>query len=598
MLRIVTLMSLAVLAVSAFPCPAAAGGAEFPAGGARGIGRGSSNFARADDPMLMARNPALLADLWDNMAFAGANFVLADSCFQATGSFANPFGYRLSGDDVVNFGDGPLFVNAPEGATDVNGTPLKRIGDEPLPNVCYNGPVPIIPHIALSMKLSPRLGIGLGFLPPDLAALSQWGERDGTVATADGQRATPTRWFRAHQNTSYFSALGAVGYRLADWLTIGAGFQWALVVYSATSFSRINQFLNSSNDVRSQAFGRDLFIPGLIASVQITPIDALDIAIGYKWSDRVESVAKVDAETGAFGAGQPFPWKDAQGGMHVAETNLLTTTPNIRGNVSAPPIWVPQLSFGVRFADRLVPRASVAKLSSTHAAAGSTVEDSMQTERWDIEANAIMYFNSVSDFRKFSNPGRLATLVGVSATGDMVPTNVLVGACTQFEDNDPMKKCLQSESPAFLHGKDHVSLRLGGDYNVFPGVFTVRAGVSYETDGAEPQYVDITNYMLGRMGIHVGATLRIARKTDLSVGYVHFIQKDVRLTPNLPNNAPLPRVIQENPDKYHLVQGDNDGAAGFPITDSSDPAEGPLFANAGSYYYHLDVISVDFAQHF
>jgi long-subunit fatty acid transport protein len=220
----------------------------------------------------------------------------------------------------------------------------------------------------------------------------------------------------------------------------------------------------------------------------------------------------------------------------------------------------------------------------------------MSTERWDIEANAIMYFNSVSDARKFTNPGRFATLNGVSA-GGITPTSVLVGACVQFEDNDPMKQCLKSESPAFLHGKNHFSLRLGGDYNILPGVFTVRGGVSYETDGAEPRYTDITNYMLGRTGLHVGATLRIARKTDITIGFVHFIQKDVRLTPNL-GGAPLPRNIMENPDKYHLVQGENDGEAGFPITDSSDPAEGPLFANAGSYYYHLDVIALDFAQHF
>ncbi|HKP63467.1 MAG TPA: hypothetical protein VJV78_42320 [Polyangiales bacterium] len=597
MLRIVTLMSLAVLAVSAVPCPAAAGGAEFPAGGARGIGRGSSNFARADDPMVMARNPALLSDLWTNMAFGGANVLLVDSCYQATGSYGNPWGYRQSGDDIANFGAGTVFVNPPEGATTVDGMPLPRVQDEALPEVCYTGPVPIVPRLGLTLKLAPNLGIGLAFLPPDLAGLNQWGNRDGTVMTDNGLRSSPTRFFRAHQNTSYFSAMGSVGYRLADWLAIGGSFQWALVAYNAWSFSRISQNLTNSNDVRSKVFGRDLFIPGLIASVQITPIDALDIAIGFKWSDRVRSVAKVDAETGAFGAGMAFPWKDAQGNMRVSESNLLTVTNNLRGNVDAPPIWVPQLSFGLRYADRLVPRAGLSKWSTTHTAAGNTVQDSMATERWDIEADAIMYFNSVTDSRKFQNPGRFATLTGVPAMGDPIETNVLVGACVQFEDNDPMKKCLKSESPAFLHGKDHFSFRVGGDYNVFPGMFSVRAGFSYETDGTEARYTDITNYMLGRMGIHVGATLRIAKKTDISIGYVHFIQNDVRLTPNLAG-APLPKTIMDNPDKYHLVQGDNDGEAGFAISDSSDPAEGPLFANAGTYYYHLDVIAFDFAQHF
>ena len=127
MLRIVTLVSAILLAISAVPVPAAAGGAEFPAGGARGIGRGSANFARADDPSVMVRNPALLADLWNDMALAGANVLLADSCFQATGTYGNPFGYRLQDDDVVNFGDGDVFINPPPGATDLDGKALPRV---------------------------------------------------------------------------------------------------------------------------------------------------------------------------------------------------------------------------------------------------------------------------------------------------------------------------------------------------------------------------------------------------------------------------------------------------------------------------------------
>jgi hypothetical protein len=71
----------------------------------------------------------------------------------------------------------------------------------------------------------------------------------------------------------------------------------------------------------------------------------------------------------------------------------------------------------------------------------------------------------------------------------------------------------------------------------------------------------------------------------------------VRLTPNL-GGAPVPNAWTMDPGKYHLVTGKNDGTAGFPITDSGTPAEGPLYANAGEYFYHLDVVSVDFAQHF
>ena len=62
-----------------------------------------------------------------------------------------------------------------------------------------------------------------------------------------------------------------------------------------------------------------------------------------------------------------------------------------------------------------------------------------------------------------------------------------------------------------------------------PGIFSVRAGVSYETDGQEIEFHIPLNYMLNRVGLHAGMTWRIAGKTDLSVGYAHFIQQDVNL---------------------------------------------------------------------
>lgn len=598
MRSIITLLCSTMLAVClgwALPDRAAAGGPEFPAGGARGMGRGSSNFARADDPTVMLRNPALLADLWSSMALAGANLMFADSCFAPTGTWGRPFGHDTEGYDPVDFGEGPIFFNPPRGATDLDGNSLPRIQEEPMPEVCYGGPVPVVPHIGLTMKLTSALGIGLGFFPPDSAALNQWGDRDGTVMTPNGRRPSPTRFFKAHQNNSYFSALGAVGYRVADWLRIGAGFQWALVAYSTTTFSRQTQKLSTRNDVRSEIFGRDLFIPGLIASVHVVPFDNLDIALGFKWSDNVQSIAKLDVTSGVFGSGEPYEYLDAAGNPQAAGTFIPHTSHNLRGEVLAPPIWVPQLSLGVRFADRLVPRVQGDKWASAQVAAGRSVQDSMETERWDIEANVIYYMNSVSEVRRFRTPLAEVPLDTVDENGNVSRTISQAGSCIQRDDHG---NCQLSEIPALLHGKDHWSLRLGGDYNILPGLFAVRAGVSYETDGTEPRYLDVTSYMLGRTGLHVGATLRVAERTDLSIGYVHFIQKNVRLTPNLGSGAPLPPAWTEDPDRYNLVVGDSDGAAGFAIPDSVDPGEGPLYSNAGKFFYHLDVISIGLAQHF
>jgi hypothetical protein len=419
------------------------------------------------------------------------------------------------------------------------------------------------------MKLAPNLGVGLGFFPPDTGALAQWGDREGTVDTPLGKRPSPARWFGAHRNVSYFSALGAIGWRPARWLALGAGFQWQLVAYSLTSFSRADHTRTTSSDIKTQVFARDLFVPGFVLSAQLAPLDNLDIAIGYKWSDRLASRAKLDITTGDFGAGTPFPYVDDEGVMQSAGARVPTTTNNRVGSVHAPPIWVPQLSFGVRYADRLMPRVPLELREAEQRTVGRHVEDPMSTERWDIEANAIMYFNGANDVASFINNGQQALSNAVSGSGaPIAPVAGYVGQCV---GGQVVADC-QRETPVYFHGKTQLSLRLGGDYNILPGLLSVRIGLSYESNGQDPSYLDPENYMLGRIGLHAGLTLRVAEKTDISLGYVHFIQEDVALTVN--PASPLPSVDSKDPVKYHVVTGKADGVAKFAISDAADAVEG------------------------
>lgn len=586
MRRLWTLMCLISAVVALSPHRVAAGGNEFPASGTRNLGRGGSGLTRADDPTLMLRNPALLADLWDDQAYTGVHVLLPRACFQATGNY----GWGASGDDAADFGQGPVLVNVPS-ARSPDGTPLRAIRDLPFPRVCYEGPTPVLPSVGLSMKLAPNVGVGLGFFPPDNAALAQWGNRDGTVDTPEGRLASPTRWFRSHLNTSYFSALGAIGYRPLDWLRFGLGFQWALVVYSATEFTRPAATRTISSDIRVDVTGRDLFIPGLVASVQASPLPNLDIALAFKWSDRIKSRAKLDITTSNFGAGKAVRYVDADGDTETAAGLLPLRSDNRLGSVSSPPIWVPQLSLGVRYAERLSPKPTNANWQAAHAAARHRVDDAMASERWDVEANAIVYFNAANDVSRFVSANEKVDTQSVNVDGSLgLPLTAFVGQCVGG------KACNAREVPSYIHGKTQLSLRLGGEYNVLPGVLAVRAGLSYETNGQDPSYLNVTNYMLGRTGLHVGATWRIAGTTDLSFGYVHFVQRDVALRVN--PAVPLDPRSTADPTKYHVVPGQGDGVAKFAIPDATDSVEGPQFANAGTFYYHLDVVSLSLAQHF
>jgi hypothetical protein len=451
------------------------------------------------------------------------------------------------------------------------------------------------------MKLAPDLGVGIGFFPPDNASLNQFGNRDGTIETPNGLRPTPLRYIRSHLNTSYFSVLGAVGYRVADWLRIGFGAQWQLVVFQSRSFTPAVSIsgLWPGGDVKSEAFGRDLFVPGLIGSVHITPFDALDIALGFKWSDRVMGKAKLDLTASAFGTGEAVTIRDPSG----LETTLPGTVPytvhNQKAEVSAGPVWVPQLSAAIRFADRLKPRVKDKDWGATMKAGGGTEEDSMATERWDIELDVIYYLTSFQDrtdvfpenvtieLRTINGQGMLDRPVPISVGDCVLPNRMLVGD----------EQCQRNRVRTKINGKDQLTFRLGGDYNILPGLFTVRAGVSHELDGQDPEWMTPFQYMASRTGLHTGVTLRLAQRTDLSFGLAYFIQKEVTLQVNDESLGDY-RAYFADRAKYHFPEGDLDGMAKVEIPHSTRTEPGPYYVNSGSYFYDLTVLSASISQRF
>jgi len=593
---------------------ARAGGPEFPGGSTRSLGRGAAAMARADDPSVMNRNPALLADLWDDQAMLGAHLLLVDACFRATGAY----GQGIVTDDALRLGNRAVYLQARDGDTDLQGNPITGFADDPLPTVCYQGPAPFLPQVAISTKLGDDLGVALGFFPPDNAGLAQWGNRDGTVDTKDGPRPNPLRFYRSHQNASFFTVMGGVGYRLNDFISIGLAAQWNMVIYEVRTWTEpVITGREYHNDIRTDVFGRDLFIPGFVASVHLKPIDAIDVAAGFKWSDRIASKAKLDITSGAFGTGEVFQYIDgATGQVKSVGSAIPTTTHNQAGIVDSPPIWVPQASLALRYADRLQPRLAPTKQALK--AAKGVVEDAMQTERWDVELDAVYYFNSVYDSSSFISDQAELTLRNLNADGvtiSEIPS--YVGKCVEPNPNAVAGESVCPKKTRItkteLGGQDQLTLRVGGDYNVLPGLLAVRGGLSYETNGQDVEYLSVLNYMFKRIGLHAGLTVRVAGKTDISFGFAHFLQEDIRLQVSTdPDAATYERKYKTA--EYNFMPGAGVGdasgnganAGGFdgnakvevPNGDSARAVPGPFYVNAGSYYYHLDVVSLSFAQHF
>ena len=112
--------------------------------------------------------------------------------------------------------------------------------------------------------------------------------------------------------------------------------------------------------------------------------------------------------------------------------------------------------------------------------------------------------------------------------------------------------------------------------------------------------------------MHAGVTVRVADKTDISLGWAHFMHEQVRIQVN--DGNPVSRYPPRyKSEEYNFDPGEGvvgidgtggesggfDGTAGVevPNADQGQPL-GPYFINAGSYRFDLDVLSLSFTQHF
>src|SRR5262245_54762828 len=67
---------------------ARAGGLEYTGGqGTQSLARGGAVVARADDPMVLARNPAGLAELRGTQFLLNANLAFLDACYTPAGYY-------------------------------------------------------------------------------------------------------------------------------------------------------------------------------------------------------------------------------------------------------------------------------------------------------------------------------------------------------------------------------------------------------------------------------------------------------------------------------------------------------------------------------
>jgi long-chain fatty acid transport protein len=526
---------LAIVALA--PATASAGGFEFSSAGTRALGRGGAFAARADDPMALLFNPAMLADLPDSQIHLSLHLAFWDACVERTGSYG----------DTLAMTAGSNVFDSP------GADPDAWLADR-FPRVCNGGYPQPIPDLVANIRISPEFGLAFGILAPAGIGNSQWGPSDGRLQTAGGLRPSPTRYGLVQSHVLLFHPSVGFGWRPVEWFRFGFTFQWGINITEFVNFTNSGMGPEDPfSDVRTQLNVTSPFVPAGILSVHFQPHPNLDIMASGRISDAI-------------------------GGLVTASGSLVLDTSYQSTQMNFPPIanridgislragqpW--QFQLGIRYADRIRPRSWE---RGFEAAMRGVVDDSMYSENFDIELDVVYELNSqVGDFVITMPPG----------------ASVMVGM-------PPATVALHSPQPIPHGWPDILGFRLGGDWNIVPGQVAARAGFHTEIPLGQSRYQIHDFFTNTRFGLHLGATFRFDR-FDLSIAYAHIFQLDMNITDGNFRGVAAQGTMGQ-------CAGAPDYDPGRPVVSGGCyPSGYGSIANNGRYTSEYNVISLGGTYHF
>ncbi|MCP4870715.1 MAG: hypothetical protein GY898_18595 [Proteobacteria bacterium] len=248
---------LALVLTLLMPAPAFAGGLFTPDTGVVGFGRGGANVARADDLVSgLYYNPAGLWQIDGLSVQGGLHLLRTDVWFE-----------RAGGDGIYN--------------VDEDGLPIEGSLEEPFPRTRK------IPHV----RPIPEGGIAFGFERPDLTiALGIYAP---TAPIQSFPRYGPGRYRMISQELIQGNISLSAGWRICDWLAVGASFQ-VLLMQLNQEFASSSDFLaTESNPEDPQwdvvtSFSADAIRPHFNIGVMVMPTPWLRIAASFEPAYRFE----------------------------------------------------------------------------------------------------------------------------------------------------------------------------------------------------------------------------------------------------------------------------------------------------------------------
>ncbi len=450
------------LASFGFSSSAYASGLETPDNGVVQMGRGATYVARADDPLAAAFNPAGLA-FQKSGVFLGAHLMFQNRCFSRRDENGNPVspGASLPGPGAQG---GPADPVCADGA--------------PFPN----------PQIAANFRISSRFAVGIAILGPHAVGNAEWPESisyQNQLGLTTTQPA-PNRFLLVNQESLLINPTVSVSYAIKDWLSVGAGFIWGIASVNFVKFSEstsqvaVDDFAGNQ-ETKAELSAFDGFIPGFVVGVLASPHKRLDLGANIRWQDAVNATGDLHLES--------LYWKSG-GTKNDTPCAGMAAGCNLTDAPGAGTIKL-RTPFTARFGFRY---HSPQKMGSAIPKLGPKVRDMLVDDQFDVEADFTYAHNSVVDNLEVRfQPG-----IKVNGTPGTVPVN--------------------GDIPH--NWKNVFGARLGGDYVIIPGFLAVRAGAWFETNGQDPEYLNLDFHNGYHVGVSAGATVRLAR-FDVSLGYQH-----------------------------------------------------------------------------
>ncbi|MBM4361282.1 MAG: hypothetical protein FJ104_01285 [Deltaproteobacteria bacterium] len=531
---------------------------EFPDNGTGAFSRGGAWLALGNEPLAAHYAPAALAT--QASAFSlDQNLSYNKVCYGRRG----PGNTVIGPNDVVRVTPG-----------DPNSLPTLVY----LPTCVNRKAFPTtVPALAFSWRASRRLGIGVAVVPPATYGVPDTGWRltSQGLNNRTGEKQmmpSPYRYMTVNQlNTIVFPTIG-FGYEVFDDVRIGAAFISGMAALNTESVA-ISKYDSAEvdaagdhmvDDTYANIRLKDLFIPGVIVSADISVTPYLDVAVWGRYVSAVEtSEAEARFTTQIFGPDgkvkpncngvlNPDGSRDvstctsATENLYVGKTNALT-----HFKFPIPP----EVRLGLRYHR---PRPGQAP----RAPDGKPVRDPLHDDLFDLELDASYAMNSRANtieirFRDNNGQGAVSTL----PTGTPVPPNA-------------------DRWNGFI---DSYGLRLGGQWNAVQDRFALRAGGWMETRSQEPEFLTMFPVGAARWGFGGGVVLR-QDFLDVSVGYQRHMSSGLD---NGGNGGTLANVGTRGGGSFNV----NDDPAGVSAQDRTQ-FRSERFINGGQVTQSAHVFSL------